>query len=238
MELEGAVLGDGPLVEYGSDSASSPPSSEASAVDADAEAEVDDWLVATCENPLLAADDDLGDSSGELDLPGKRADNRVRKTSLKLTSQIWTTHPRGSNLSRSQLDELEQEIADVECFGGSWYGKNSEPGGQGWKSRSEKVGGEKVLSSHVRVRACPFAKESGCPCAIREVFDIASALYNLERNDRPHCDHTKSNRKVRAICFPCSRAASCCPIPALSRAHDFPLCSLRSEACHSICNSR
>ena len=120
----------------------------------------------------------------------KRADTRVRKTNRKNAHGDWRPLPRGQGLTRAEADDRLAELAEVECMGGKWIGSNDES--KGWKQR-----GQKSSKPHsVRVRPCPFFKESDCEARVREI-KYADGLIDLERDEsRARADHTISNRKV------------------------------------------
>ena len=138
--------------------------------------------------------------------PNKRVDKRLRKTDRKNPPGKWRPLPRGQGLTRAEADERLAELAQVECMGGKWIGSNDES--KGWKQR-----GQKSSKPHsVRVRPCPFFKESNCEARVREI-KYANGLIDLERDEsRVHTDHTISNRKVcRAalLCACCARLVTC-----------------------------
>ena len=137
----------------------------------------------------------------------KRVDKRVRKTDRKNPAGDWQPLPRGQGLTREQADERLAELSQVECMGGKWIGSTSET--NGWKQR-----GQNSSRPHkIRVRPCPFFKESNCEARVREIKYADTDLIDLQRDtSKVHADHTISNRKVcRAalLCACCARLVTC-----------------------------
>jgi hypothetical protein len=98
--------------------------------------------------------EEVDDSDGgELENP---KDKRPRKTGR--TNEVIHWSPVCDGMDREQLEEKHGYLAANQCAGGKWMGSDSDS--KGWKPRTDGPKGDKEVVSHVKVRTCPFAKES------------------------------------------------------------------------------
>ena len=153
-----------------------------------------------------------------------RVDRRDRKTARKNPPVSYAIVADG--LDEDAKNIKLQEMADVQCGGQPWYGKNDS--GKGFKQRTEKG----TTVAQVRVRMCGYVKRSACGYRIREIHDVRSGLWSIERaTNLQHSDHGIDRSHVPSPPSPPSPRHQQSPAPS-SHPYPRPL-TIRRTGCRS-----